>query len=81
MNPLPSVAIIFDMTEQAAITEGSSIAIGTKYDLLLTLTLRPSPNGMDRTPMQFSIMWSASSRVSPPYDMSFMSREGKSFLS
>lgn len=66
MNPLPSVAIIFEITEQAAITDGSSIAIGTKYDLLLTLTLSPSPSGIEITPIQFSIIWSASSRVSPP---------------
>jgi hypothetical protein len=30
-NPEPSVAISFDITEQAAITDGSSIAIGTRY--------------------------------------------------
>ena len=56
INPEPSFAISFAMTELAAITDGSSIAIGTKKVLLLTLTLSQRPKGIETTPIQFSII-------------------------
>jgi hypothetical protein len=69
MKPLPSTAlsdISLAITEAAAITDGSSIAIGTIKFLPFTLNPVPSPKGMGIIPMQFSIMLSASSKDKPP---------------
>ena len=67
-KPPPWVLIILAMAEQAAITEGSSTAIGTIKFLPFIRKPMPRPRGNGMMPMQFSIMWSAREGVSPPWD-------------
>jgi len=84
MNPLPSTPLSetsFATTEAAAITDGSSIAIGTTKFLPLTLNPVPRPKGMGIIPMQFSIMLSASSKDNPPSESTLESKFGSIFYS
>lgn len=50
----PALATSLAPTEAAAMTDGSSTAMGTAYRVPLTMTLRASPKGTGRVPMQFS---------------------------
>lgn len=63
---MPEELINLAILEQAAITLGSSIAIGTEYDFPFILKLRPRPRGIEMMPMQFSIIKSAVFMDSPP---------------
>ena len=67
MKPDPFSDISFPIEEQAAITEGSSNAIGMMYDLLFILKPKANPNGKGRIPIQFSIIKSAVDEDSPPF--------------
>jgi len=64
-NPPPSrtMRAAFDA---AAITDGSSTAIGTSTSWPLTRKLRPTPNGSAYTPTAFSTMRSAAAVSRPP---------------
>ena len=66
MKPVPEELINLAILEQAAITLGSSIAIGTEYDFPLILKLSPRPRGSDIIPIQFSIIKSAVLMDKPP---------------
>jgi hypothetical protein len=59
LKPVLSVLINLAIPEQAAMTEGSSIAIGTEYSQSFMTKLSPNPIGIERSPMQFSIIKSA----------------------
>lgn len=54
----------------AAITEGSSITIGTYISCPFILKFNPSPMGKDIFPTQFSTMISAFYNSNPPYKFS-----------
>ena len=76
MKPEPCSEIIFASELQAAITDGSSIAIGTRYVFPFTLNPVPSPSGRGKMPIQFSIMQSATWGVRPPSLIALVSRVG-----
>ena len=80
-KPLPCVLIIFAMAEHAAITEGSSTAIGTIKFFPLIRKPMPRPRGNGIMPMQFSIMWSARDGVSPPWESTWVFNFGSNFTS
>jgi len=56
MKPEPFSEISLATVEHAAITEGSSTAIGTINYFPFILKPSPRPNGSGITPMQFSII-------------------------
>ena len=66
MKLVPEELINLAILEHAAITLGSSIAIGTEYDFPLILKLSPRPRGIDIIPIQFSIIKSAVLIDRPP---------------
>jgi len=66
LKPVPEELINLAILEQAAITLGSSIAIGTEYVFPLILKFSPRPRGIDIIPMQFSIIKSAVLIDNPP---------------
>ena len=77
-NPDPRSAISLVIDEAAAITEGSSIAMGTiKF---LPLISKPLPRGKGIIQIQFSIMLSASSIDNLPCCSIFVSRLGSILL-
>ena len=65
-KPLPCSLMILAIAEQAAITDGSSTAMGTIKFLPFTRKPMPSPSGNGMIPMQFSIIWSAKVGVRAP---------------
>lgn len=76
LKPVPDELISLAILEQAAITDGSSIAIGTEYILPLILKLSPSPRGIETIPIQFSIIKSAQPKDKPPDFSVSTSRSG-----
>ena len=58
----PCSPISFDAELSAAITDGSSTAMGTAYPCPLTNRFNPSPSGRPMTPTTFSTILSAEAR-------------------
>src|SRR5512133_1614109 len=60
-NP-PICFAIFAALLAAAITDGSSVAIGIRYSLLLIIKFIAIPSGTVNIPIAFSIIWLAFSK-------------------
>lgn len=66
LKPLPHSLILFAPALAAAITEGSSIAIGIEYNYPFIKKFKPKPSGYEILPIQFSTIKFAFYNYKPP---------------